>query len=100
MKGIPGSKVKVRQLGVTSELLFIPVPEPCGDAEIALSPLVVQLLAVFVLILPPEPCVFLLDPPRQVTFSSAVLPEMLAEPVRGRNLTTTAEIIPERPFAD
>lgn len=67
MKGIPGSKVEVRELGVTSEHLFIPVTKPCGDAEIALSPLMVQLLAVFVLILPPEPCVFLLDPPRQVT---------------------------------
>lgn len=33
-------------------------------------------------------------------FSSAVLPEMLAEPVQGGNLTRTAEIIPERPLAD
>lgn len=55
MEGTPESKVKVRELGVTSELLFIHVTKPCGDAEIALCPLVVQLLAVFVLILPPEP---------------------------------------------
>lgn len=62
MKWSPGSKVKVRELDVTSELLL----SPRGTAEIALTSLAVQLLAVYVLTLLPEPCAFLLDPPWQV----------------------------------
>lgn len=51
---------------MASELFFFPVFKPLGAAGIALSSLAVQLLAVHVPTLSPEPFVFLLDPLQQV----------------------------------